>query len=124
MANSIDRRFGAQGIHALSVHPGAIRSNLTAHIRKMTEPLWELPTIKAREKTAAQGAATSVYAAVSKEWEGRGGRYLSNCMEMPEFQGVEGFEVLDEGYAPWAYDEEKQDRLWTESLRMVGIEER
>jgi NAD(P)-dependent dehydrogenase (short-subunit alcohol dehydrogenase family) len=123
MANSIDRRFGSQGLHALSVHPGAIRTNLSAHLAKMIEPLWQIPAIKAREKTAAQGAATPVYAAVSAEWEGKGGRYLSNCMVMGPFQGKEGFEVMDEGYAPWAYDEEKQDRLWTDSLKMIGMEE-
>ena len=123
LANSIDRRFGAQGLHALSVHPGAIRTNLTAHIQKMVEPLWEIPAVKAREKSAAQGAATTVYAAISKEWEGKGGRYLSNCMEMGPFQGKEGFEVMDEGYAPWVYDEEKQDRLWADSFKMVGLEE-
>jgi NAD(P)-dependent dehydrogenase (short-subunit alcohol dehydrogenase family) len=123
MANSIDRRYGAQGLHALSLHPGAIRSNLTSYVRKMAEPLWEIPSVKAREKSPAQGAATTVYAAVSKEWEGKGGRYLSNCMEMGPFQGKEGFEVMDEGYAPWVYDQEKQDRLWEDSLKMVGVDE-
>ena len=122
MANTIDRRFGAQGLHALSLHPGAIRSNLHAHIRKIADPMWEIPSVKAREKSAAQGAATTVYAAVSKDWEGKGGRYLSNCMEMGPFQGKEGIEVMDEGYAPWAYDQEKQDKLWADSLKMVGIE--
>lgn len=119
LANSIDRRFGSQGIHALSVHPGAIRSNLHSHIAKMVEPMWEIPSVKARTKSAAQGAATSVYAAVSKEWKGKGGRYLSNCMEMGPFQGKEGIEVMDEGYAPWAYDKEKEDRLWKDSLKML-----
>jgi NAD(P)-dependent dehydrogenase (short-subunit alcohol dehydrogenase family) len=123
MANTIDRRFGAKGLHSLSLHPGAIRSNLTAHVRKLAEPLWEIPSIKAREKTAAQGASTTLYAAISSEWEGKGGRFLSNCMEMGPFRGKEGFEVMDEGYAPWVYDEEKQDKLWADSLKMVGIEE-
>jgi len=124
MANTIDRRFGTtEGLHALSVHPGAIRSNLTAHVRHLADPLWELPAMKAREKTAAQGAAPTVYAAVSREWEGKGGRYLSNCMEMGPFQGKEGFDVVDEGYAPWAYDQEKEERLWLDSLKMVGLED-
>jgi NAD(P)-dependent dehydrogenase (short-subunit alcohol dehydrogenase family) len=123
MANTIDRRFGSQGIHALSLHPGAIRTNLTSHVAKLAEPLWQIPTVKAREKSAAQGAATTVYAAVSGEWEGRGGRYLSNCMEMGPFAGVEGFAVMDEGFAPWAYDVGKEDRLWEDSLKMVGFEE-
>jgi NAD(P)-dependent dehydrogenase (short-subunit alcohol dehydrogenase family) len=123
MANTIDRRFVSKGLHALSLHPGAIRSNLNAHIRKMVEPMWEIPSVKAREKSAAQGAATTVYAAVSKDWEGRGGRYLSNCMEMGPAGKKEGIEVMDEGYAPWVYDQEKEDRLWADSLKMVGLEE-
>lgn len=122
MANTIDRLFRAQGLHALSLHPGAIRSGITTHVAKMAEPLWDIPSVRAREKTAAQGAATIVYAACSKEWEGKGGRYLSNCMEMGPFQGVEGFTVMDEGYASWVYDTEKQDRLWDDSLKMVGLE--
>jgi NAD(P)-dependent dehydrogenase (short-subunit alcohol dehydrogenase family) len=124
MANSIDRRFGAEGLHALSLHPGAIKTNLIAHVRKIAEPMWEIPSVKAREKSAAQGAATTVYAAISGDWEGRGGRYLSNCMEMGPFQGKEGIEVMDEGFAPWAYDQEKQDKLWADSLKMVGIQQR
>jgi hypothetical protein len=32
-------------------------------------------------KSSAQGAATTVYAAVSWEWSYKGGRYLSSCME-------------------------------------------
>jgi NAD(P)-dependent dehydrogenase (short-subunit alcohol dehydrogenase family) len=122
MANTIDRRLGAKGLHALSLHPGAIKSDLIQHVRKLAEPMWNIPAVKAREKTAAQGAATSVYAAISKEWEGKGGRYLSNCMEMGPFQGTEGITVMDEGYAPWAYDQAKQDKLWADSLKMVGIE--
>lgn len=121
MANKIDRTFGAEGLHALSLHPGAIRSNLHTHVRALAEPMWNLPSVKAREKSPAQGAATTVYAAISRDWEGKGGRFLSNCMEMDPFQGLEGIEVMDEGYAPWAYDEEKEDRLWKDSLKMVGM---
>ena len=29
----------------------------------------------------------------------------------------------DNGYAPWAYDEEKAAKLWVESCKMVGLEE-
>ncbi|KAF2426310.1 NAD(P)-binding protein [Tothia fuscella] len=123
VANTIDRRFGSQGLHALSLHPGAIKSNITSFVREMAAPMWEIPSVKAREKNAAQGAATTVYAAVSQEWEGKGGKYLSNCMEMGPFKGVEGIQVMDEGYAPWVYDEAKQERLWEDSLEMVGIKD-
>ncbi|MCJ1396046.1 hypothetical protein MMC18_008933 [Xylographa bjoerkii] len=123
MANTIDRHFGTVGLHALSLHPGLIRSNLHTHVRKLVEPMWELSAVRAREKTAAQGAATTVYAAVSKDWEANGGRYLSNCMEMGPFLGKEGILVMDEGYAPWSYDQGKEDKLWADSLKMVGLEE-
>ncbi|KAF1983036.1 NAD(P)-binding protein [Aulographum hederae CBS 113979] len=122
LANNMTRLFSSSNLHATSVHPGAIRSGLTSHLAAMTAPLWKIPAVKCREKSAAQGAATSVYAAVSQEWEGRGGRYLSNCMEMGPWEGKEGFEVMDEGFAPWAYDREVEERIWGDSLRMVGLE--
>jgi NAD(P)-dependent dehydrogenase (short-subunit alcohol dehydrogenase family) len=121
LANTIDRRFGSQGLHSLSLHPGAIRSGITFHVRKMAEPMWEIPSVKCREKSPAQGAATTVYAATSKEWEGRGGRFLSNCMEMGPWNGEQGVTVMDEGYAPWIYDEAQQDKLWADSMAMVGM---
>jgi hypothetical protein len=31
--------------------------------------------------------------------------------------------VGDDGYATWAYDEEKEVKLWKDSLRMVGMED-
>ena len=37
-------------------------------------------------KRLAQGAATSVYAAVGKGWASKGGKYLSNCEEQGEFE--------------------------------------
>lgn len=123
MANGIDRRFGAKEIHAWSLHPGAIRSGLQLHLGKMVESMWEIPSVKARVKSLAQGAATIVWAGVAAELEGKGGKWLSNCMEVGPFQGVEGLEVMDEGYASWVFDEEKQDRLWKDSLQMVGVEE-
>ncbi|KAH8800430.1 hypothetical protein F5884DRAFT_847883 [Xylogone sp. PMI_703] len=114
MANAIDRYFGSQGLHALSLHPGGIRSGLQTHVREIIERVWELPDVKRKEKTAAQGAATTVYAAVR-------GRYLSSCMEMGLFRGEDITDPRDEGYAAWAYDQEKEDRLWADSLKMVGI---
>jgi hypothetical protein len=32
------------------------------------------------------------------------------------------FPNANEGYAEWAYDEEAEERLWRESLVMVGLE--
>lgn len=122
LANEIERRYGSsRGLHALSLHPGGILSNLQRYINEETRRAWtEDPAAMNYTKSAEQGAATSVYAAVSKEWEGRGGKYLSNCaVQGPVKSGGTG----DDGYAAWAYDEEKAARLWRESCAMVGVED-
>ena len=42
--------------------------------------MWKVPELMAIEEVLASGAATSVYAALSREWEGKGGIFLSNCV--------------------------------------------
>ena len=42
--------------------------------------MWEVPEIKAREKSTAQGAATTVYALLSRDWEGKGGILRRNVL--------------------------------------------
>jgi NAD(P)-dependent dehydrogenase (short-subunit alcohol dehydrogenase family) len=130
MANSIERRFGAQHLHATSIHPGATRedSGLAREFSKddVKEMVLLDPNFKRTMKSAAQGAATQVFAAVSKEWANKGGRYLSNCEDQVSFDErvKEGdrFLFADYGHATWAYDEENEERLWKESLKMVGFE--
>lgn len=123
MANEIERRYSCHGLHGISLHPGAIKSNLQVHANKegMLE-MWEVPEVKAIEKTPAQGAATSSYAALSRDWEGRGGIYLSDCAVMGPFRGKHSMDVSDDGYAPYAYDAASEGRLWKDSLKMVGLE--
>jgi NAD(P)-dependent dehydrogenase (short-subunit alcohol dehydrogenase family) len=121
LANEIERRYGYRGLHALSLHPGGVLSNLQQHIDPETRKAWMNPAAVNYTKSTAQGAATSVYAAVSKDWEGRGGKYLSNCVvqgpvNQPTVMG-------DDGYAAWAYEEEKAETLWRESCKLVGVEE-
>ncbi|RBR11241.1 uncharacterized protein FIESC28_09125 [Fusarium coffeatum] len=120
-ATELERRYGDQGIHALSVHPGSILTNLTRHIDLKS---LNLPEEMAQYlKSPEQGAATTVYAAVSKEWEGKGGKYLSNCAEEPSLEkGADPSSVVS-GYADWVYNEESEKRLWDESLKMVKWEE-
>ncbi|KAH4601322.1 hypothetical protein HBI73_193730 [Parastagonospora nodorum] len=76
-------------------------------------------------KSSAQGAATQVYAAVSKEWASKGGRYLSGMVEQGSREEVgreEGmFEYANEGYAAWCYDTDGEERLWEDSLGMAGF---
>jgi hypothetical protein len=68
-------------------------------------------------KTPQQGAATSVLLATSPLLEGIGGRYFEDCNEvLPE----DGSGDLN-GVAAYALDPENADRLWEESLRLLGF---
>ncbi|GFF25931.1 WW domain-containing oxidoreductase [Aspergillus udagawae] len=120
MANEIERRHGSRHLHATSVHPGLVQTGLTQHMPpdafKGMEYLY--PTMKSVE----QGAATSVWAAVGKAWKHEGGKYLVDCaVAEPYVEGDEKFSAP--GYAPYAYDVEKAKRLWSDSLKLVGLQD-
>ncbi|CAM6115347.1 unnamed protein product [Calypogeia fissa] len=120
MANFIERHYGAEGIHATSLHPGVIWTPLQKYMpEEMMERLKSVPENLRILKSIAQGAATTVWAAVGREWEGKGGKYLEDVeVSSPVREGYKHFEA---GYEKWAYDEEMEDRLWADSLKMVGL---
>jgi NAD(P)-dependent dehydrogenase (short-subunit alcohol dehydrogenase family) len=122
LANEIDRRYGSKGLHAWSLHPGGIMTGLSRHTDPERIKAWQKDeTTRNYFKSVPQGAATSVWAAVAAELEGKGGKFLSNCEVVGPFNGSGPLEVGDDGYAPWAYDEEKEKLLWAESCKMVGV---
>lgn len=123
LANEIERRYSSQGLHGISIHPGGIRSGLQVYSNETMGDVWEQPEVKAREKSPAQGAATTVYAALSRDCEGKGGVYLANCAVMGPFRGKSSLDISDDGYAPHAYDAVLEGRLWNDSLRMVCLED-
>ncbi|KAH8673571.1 hypothetical protein BX600DRAFT_480032 [Xylariales sp. PMI_506] len=122
MANEIERRYGAQALHAWSVHPGGIRTGLQrpslydAMVVIKSGPLATLRTMQNPE----QGASTTVWAAVSRDLEGRGGKYLERC-QISKPARV-GHTPVEPGHAPWAYDEGAARELYDVSLRLVGLE--
>ncbi|KAL8826229.1 MAG: hypothetical protein Q9170_007480 [Blastenia crenularia] len=119
MANEIERRYGSKGVHGLSVMPGGIMTGLQGHVPDSVKASWDEDVeIKNYMKSPAQGAATSVYAALSKEWEGRGGKYLEDCAEAPPVAPDGGSTAI--GYAPHAYNVEDARQLWVDSCKMVG----
>ena len=81
----------------------------------------DAPAINMHLKSPEQGAATTVFAAVGKDWEGKGRVYLEECRESEPAK--EGYTVVDPGYEKYAFDHEKEARLWKESLKMVGLKE-
>jgi NAD(P)-dependent dehydrogenase (short-subunit alcohol dehydrogenase family) len=123
-ASEIERRYGGQGVHGLSVHPGLIQTSLLRHIKDspMAQQFINNPETRNIWKSPEQGAATGVWAAIGKEWEGRGGRYLEDCREAKPFDPTTEFPGHAPGYAAYAYDRQVAEQLWIDSIAMVGAE--
>jgi NAD(P)-dependent dehydrogenase (short-subunit alcohol dehydrogenase family) len=129
MANEIERLYGAQGLHAWSLHPGGIRTQLNqarltwGYVYDIGMVVFKAGIKNAQRNlmSAEQGAATTVWAAVGKDLEGQGGKYLERCAVADPVE--KGWGPLDPGYAPWAYDVNGARRLWDLSMKMVDLGE-
>lgn len=121
MANEIERRYGSQGLHGLAVHPGIVGTNLGQYLDpSVMKSMAEDKNSFKLMKDIPQGAATSVLAAVGLVWEGRGGRYIADCAEQgPAKDGASAWDMSDQGYAPWAFNEENAKKLWDLSNKLV-----
>ncbi|KAL2875645.1 hypothetical protein SGCOL_009106 [Colletotrichum sp. CLE4] len=120
MANEVERRYGSKGLHAFSLHPGGILSGLQQHVPDELKAAWgKNETFAKHWKSAEQGAATTVWAAVSKDLEGQGGKYLEDCQIIGAWDLATG--EIGPGYATWAYDQEKAEKLWPLGLKLVGL---
>jgi NAD(P)-dependent dehydrogenase (short-subunit alcohol dehydrogenase family) len=121
MANSIERHYGAKGLHGFSLHPSTIFS--TEQLRYATEEdyaaLGGSEALRNVEKTVAQGAATFVWAAVATHLGGKGGVYLSDVGEAKPATETEL--VGGPGYGPHAYDEKAEEKLWDLRYTAVGL---
>ncbi|KAH7166459.1 hypothetical protein EDB81DRAFT_866228 [Dactylonectria macrodidyma] len=119
MANEIERRYGSQGLHATSLHPGGIMTGLSKHVPEAEfAALGENEEVRKSLKSPEQGAATTVWAAIGKQWEGNGGKYLADCAESEPLKDDDP--PFSPGYAKHAYDPESESRLWEDSLKLVG----
>lgn len=121
MALEIEKRYGAQGLHAWAVHPGGVRTGLQ---RFNWSDFWMVlrSGVMASLNILAspeQGSSTTVWAAIGRELEGKGGKYL----ERNQISGParKGFSDLEPGHAQWAYDEHAASMLYDTSLQLVGI---
>ena len=120
-AVGLTRHYGSQGITANAINPGAIFTGL-----QRPEDLRAIGWIDEHGqrtnlmnwKTPEEGAATSVWAAISQELEGIGGRYLEDCQEAAPrtLEAPRGH-----GYLPYALDLAHAERLWTLSQEFVGL---
>lgn len=61
LANKIDRLHGSDGLHATSVHPGAIHTDLSRHLpAESLQAILNNPYVRKIMKSTEQGAATTV----------------------------------------------------------------
>lgn len=119
-ANELDRRYQSQNLRALSLHPGGILTPLTRYL-PTTDDLRADKDLYKTLKDPGQGAATTVWGAVAKEWEGKGGVYLDEVSEgwlsPPDALYYHG------GYAPQAFDPPTERKLWDVSLKLTRLSE-
>jgi NAD(P)-dependent dehydrogenase (short-subunit alcohol dehydrogenase family) len=113
-------RFADLGVSANAVMPGGIMTPLQRHLprEEMIAMGWmnEEGVVAQGFKTPAQGASTSVWAAVGPELEGVGGLYLENLAQARAW----GEEPMA-GVMPYALDPEAAERLWILSEETTGI---
>ena len=120
LANEIDRRYGYAGLHATSLHPGGILTKISRHLGPgFVQALYANEAIVKVLKTPEQGAATTVLAAIGRDWENKGGKYLEDCEEAP--RGKDDNDNFGYGYVSQTYDPKNEARLWKDSLKIVGI---
>jgi len=141
-AVGVTDRYAAEGVVANALHPGAINTGLQKHMAGgELERLLEL--FAASEdapmvwKTVEQGSATSVWAAVAPELEGKGGLYLEDCqiakpktdeevafIEKKVKAYISGAEIPKgainmKGYSPYVLNKATADKLWDISLKLT-----
>lgn len=123
LAVKVAKELGGKGVTALAVHPGMIETELTRYMS--TEEL-EAATVKTIEnsgqdipmKTIPQGAATTVWAATSPEFKGKGPLYLEDCrvariIEQPN---------MADGVLAYALDEKLANDMWKKTEELLGQE--
>ena len=120
----LDRRGKERGVRAFAVHPGRILDTNLA--RYMTdEDLKRAGIVRENGvltgpnlKTVGQGAATTVWCALSPQLDGKGGVYCADC----DISAIvpDDAEMLS-GVRRWAIDESRAKALWDLSEKLTGV---
>jgi NAD(P)-dependent dehydrogenase (short-subunit alcohol dehydrogenase family) len=106
---ALDARYRNSGVRSFAVHPGTVATSLSRHMSRDDmkammalgdtgrEPSVSRPRLEVIP--AEQGAATSVWAAVSDELSGIGGVYLKDC-------------AVSDDVMAYATNHVRAERLW------------
>ncbi|MGR2751903.1 oxidoreductase [Agromyces arachidis] len=124
-AVGIDARGADRGIHAYSVHPGGILTDLQRHMprEELVARQWmdEEGNPNPLFKTPAEGASTGLWAATAPELVDRGGVYCEDCA----IKGVvpaDHADLRSGGVKEWAIDVPSAERLWEVSVTATGLD--
>ena len=124
-AVGLDARAAARGIHAYSVHPGGILTDLQRHMprEELIARHWmdEEGTPNPLFKTPQEGAATGLWAATAPELLDRGGVYCEDC----SIKGVvpsDHADLTTGGVKEWAIDVDAAERLFALSVAATGLD--
>ena len=113
-------------MHASAVHPGGIFTNLGRHLDPSFMEGFKQGEFLKMVKSPEQGAATTVWAAIGKDWENNGGKYLEECSvsePVDPSKKPEELTPIIPGYSSYIYDTDAASRLWDLSNKLVGFEE-
>ncbi len=130
---SLDRRGTPHQIRAFAVHPGTILdTQLTRHfegdelagigIRIDADGKKDVSLFEANGgivKSVEQGAATTIWAALSPMLGGLGGLYCEDC---DVARMVAADDPSADGVRPWAIDDVAAEKLWALSARLTGAD--
>jgi NAD(P)-dependent dehydrogenase (short-subunit alcohol dehydrogenase family) len=128
-AVGFDKRHRSRGVRAAAVHPGGIQSELGRHLpgNEIQNLINQINQQRAADgegpfewKTIAQGAATSVWAAVVAPADEIGGRYCEDCHVSPIVPNDASVMSLSEGVREYALDADAAEALWKKSEELVG----
>lgn len=122
------------GVRSFALHPGTIVSTDLSRnfsqdelqsfgvIDENGEPVLNPDK---QQKTIAQGAATSIWCAVSTQLDEMGGVYCENCDISPLVKPGESVELKagfrPVGVMPYAVDKDAAKQLWTLSKKLTGV---
>jgi NAD(P)-dependent dehydrogenase (short-subunit alcohol dehydrogenase family) len=99
-AKGLARRYGARGLHAYSLHPGVVASDIW---RQVPQPFRWL--MLRRMLSNQEGALTTLHCATSPDVADHNGRYYDDCREKEPSAS--------------AQDAQLQERLWARSQEWV-----
>src|ERR1035438_8064105 len=128
-AVAFDRRHRERGVRAAAVHPGGILTELgryveSGRLEKIVEEINQQLAAQGKGpfqwKSVAQGAATSVWAAVVAPADEIGGRYCENCHVGKTVADDATITAVSEGVRGYALDPKNAEALWKKSEELVG----